>query len=133
MTTTRSTTLPATTTEKPIRHVLYSNECLYVNDYIQSKNKCFKVYYQSDGNFVNYRASSMQYTWHSQTHGTYTKYACMQTDGNFVVYDCNGAARWHTHTHGNPGARLVIQDDGNLVVYTPNNVARWNSRTLTHC
>jgi len=126
-------TIPATTTVKPIRNVLLAGECLNTNEYIESLNKCFKVYYQGDGNFVNYRASSMQHTWQAHTHGTCTKFACMQTDGNFVVYDCNSAARWHTHTHGNPGARLVIQDDGNLVVYAPNNVALWNSRTVTHC
>jgi hypothetical protein len=57
----------------------------------------------------------------------------MQTDGNFVVYDCNGVAKWHAHTNGNPGSRIVIQDDGNLVVYAPNNVALWNSGSVTRC
>ncbi|XP_070497629.1 CLIP domain-containing serine protease B4-like [Chironomus tepperi] len=124
---------PAIVTEKPIKDTLISGECLNANEFIQSKNKCFKVYYQVDGNFVNYRASTMQHTWQAQTHGTCTKFACMQGDGNFVVYDCHGVARWNTHTHGNPGARIVIQGDGNLVVYSPNNVALWNSRTVTHC
>ncbi|KAL7049595.1 hypothetical protein ACKWTF_003783 [Chironomus riparius] len=55
-----------TTTEKPIKHTLNGGECLYANEFIQSPNKCFKVFYQGDGNFVNYRASSMQHTWHSK-------------------------------------------------------------------
>lgn len=112
---------------------MYADQYLNANEYLQSPNGCFKVYYQGDGNFVNYRASSMQHTWHSQTHGTCTKYAYMQADGNFVVYDCNNVAKWDSHTHGHPGARIVIQDDGNLVVYSSNNVALWNSQTVTHC
>ncbi|XP_070497560.1 chymotrypsin-like protease CTRL-1 [Chironomus tepperi] len=122
-----------TTTEKPIKDTLIGGECLNAHEYIESKNKCFKVYYQVDGNFVNYRASFMQYTWHANTHNTCTKFACMQTDGNFVVYDCHGVARWASNTAGHPGARIIIQGDGNLVIYSPNDVPLWNSQTVTHC
>lgn len=47
--------------------------------------------------------------------------ACMQSDGNFVVYDGGGRALWNSVTPGFPGAHLAVQDDGNVVVYAANN------------
>ena len=132
--TTQPTTTKRTTTKKPIKNVLHGGECLKAGEFIQSPNKCFKVYYQGDGNFVNYRASTMQALWSSKTPGTCTKFACMQTDGNFVVYDCNMRAKWSSHTNGHPGSRIIIQNEGNLVLYSPNNVALWyTTGSTTHC
>jgi hypothetical protein len=50
----------------------------------------------------------------------------MQSDGNFVVYDGQGAARWFTGSAGNANASLVIQNDGNLVVYSSAGQAVWD-------
>jgi len=76
----------------------------------------------------------MEVLWQSHTHGTCTNIACMQVQGNFVVYDCNKRAVWHSPTNGHPGARMVIQSAGNLVIYGPNNKALWWSRDyITPC
>ena len=53
----------------------------------------------------------------------------LQSDGNLVVYDRNGAALWASRTAGNPGARLAIQNDGNLVIYSSGNKMVWTSGT----
>ncbi|XP_070497608.1 trypsin-5-like [Chironomus tepperi] len=114
-----------------VKDVLYGGECLYADEFIESQNHCFKVYYQGDGNFVNYRYSSP--LWSSGSQNTCIRCACMQGDGNFVVYDCHSKPQWASNTVGNPGARLVIQNDGNLVLYSTNNAALWNSGTMTTC
>ncbi len=56
----------------------------------------------------------------------------MQGDGNFVLYDANGAAVWASGTYGNDGARLTVQDDGNLVVYAANGAPLWATNTCCH-
>ena len=120
-------------TKKPIKNILYGDECLKVNEYLESTNKCFNAYYQEDGNFVHYRESPMQVLWSSHTSGSCTHQACMQADGNFVVYDCNEGVRWASDTDGNPGAKIIIQDDGNLVIYGINNVPIWSSHSVVDC
>ena len=51
----------------------------------------------------------------------------MQSNGNFVVYDADGAARWSTRTRGNPGAFLRMQNDCNVVLRSRGGAALWSS------
>jgi hypothetical protein len=48
----------------------------------------------------------------------------LQLDGNFVVYDRDGAVVWSSGTFGNRNTYLRVQDDGNLVVVA------WDGRPL---
>jgi hypothetical protein len=50
----------------------------------------------------------------------------MQTDGNLVVYDAQGAATWSSGTAGSAGAWLAVQDDGNVVLYSTTHAPIWN-------
>jgi len=110
---------------------IYSGECLYSNQAIESPNLCFQLIMQNDGNLVMYRRRTGEALWNSGTSRGCTNRACMQGDGNFVTY-CNGQATWSSGTPGNNGATLFMQDDGNVVVYA-NNRAIWSSGTVTHC
>jgi hypothetical protein len=56
--------------------------------------------------------------------------ACMQLDGNLVVYFQSPqltTVLWNTNTGGNPGANLKLQVDANLVIYSSTGVAKWSS------
>jgi hypothetical protein len=53
----------------------------------------------------------------------------LQTDGNFVEYNNNGAAYWYTNTQGKNSSALYMQSDGNVVLYDTNRVPLWSSGT----
>lgn len=111
-----------------------SGTCLHQNKEIKSRNGCFKMVMQKDGNMVIYRKSNGAATWSSQTPRTCTNNACMQKDGNFVLYDCHKHPTWSTHTLNNEGASVVLQNDGNLVMYAyKSSRAIWSSKSVTHC
>lgn len=65
--------------------------------------------------------------------------ATMQADGNFVVYDKNGAVRWAVSSCLAAGkslvanSRLVAQTDGNLVIFSPTNAVVWASANINSC
>jgi len=84
----------------------------------------YRLFYQSDGNLVLYAGGTA--VWTSNTANTSAGSAAMQSDGNFVVYDGQGAARWFTGSAGNANASLVVQNDGNLVVYSSAGQAVWD-------
>lgn len=118
------TVLWATHTDKKAGHcfpqsTLMPNFSMFNGYEIFSKNKIFKLAFQTDGNLVLYRHPHNEVMWESRTYGKDAKEAIMQTDGNFVIYDGRGNAVWHTHTDGYPGAYLAVQCDGNVVIYLP--------------
>jgi hypothetical protein len=50
----------------------------------------------------------------------------LQSDGNVVLYDGQGAAAFTTSTQDNAGAYLVVQADGNVVVYQADGQPLWD-------
>lgn len=100
-------------------NILNPNQSLYVNQFLISPNRKYKLIMQTDGNLVLYRVRDNYPLWHTQTHGQPVSRAIMQGDGNFVLYLTNGRPVWATGTQGHPGSYLVLQDDGNLVIYKP--------------
>ncbi|KAG5679679.1 hypothetical protein PVAND_009233 [Polypedilum vanderplanki] len=111
---------------------LVPSQCLQVGQLVDSPNNCFRLSMQSDGNLVIYRNSNGAALWSSQTPGICAKEACMQLDGNFVVYDCQNRARWSSGTPNGRRSELALQNDGNLVIYAGNDVT-WASNSQTHC
>lgn len=69
--------------------------------------------------------------WASGTDGKGGTKLVMQSDGNVVLYTCNGKAVWATNTNGKCEGpyNLKLQDDQNLVVYAKGGVALWASNT----
>ena len=114
-------------------NTLSSGQCLKPNEYLESQNKCFKLIYQDNGDLVSYQMSTMRVIWSTHTSYSCANRACMQTDGNFVVYDCNDHDQWYSHTIKNLGKRLILQNDGNLVIYNSSNAPLWASNTLRSC
>ena len=107
------------------------NECLNINESIESPNLCFQLLMQPDGNLVIYHRHTGEPLWSTATSNTCTSRACMQDDGNFVTY-CDNRPTWASGTPGWNGGRLFMQDDGNAVIYD-NNKAIWSSGSDTKC
>lgn len=87
---------------------------LVVGQTLKSPNGAYKLYMQGDGNLVLYGPKGA--LWSARTTGQ-GKYAVLQADGNFVVYDAGKKPLWYSGTWDDPGAELALQDDGNLVLY----------------
>ena len=81
--------------------------------------------FQNDGNMVIYYDGAAH--WNTGTNGRGCD-AVWQSDGNLVVYDCNGNWIWQSGTN-NRGCRLDYQDDGNLVIYDCRGNWIWQSGT----
>ena len=111
---------------------LVNNSCRYHNQHLHSNNRCFHLLMQRDGNLVLYRAKTGKALWNANTHNTGGERACMQGDGNFVVYAGNNP-KWNSGTPGNGGAYLSLQDDGNLIVRSSSGRALWKTNTVTGC
>jgi len=126
----QTTSSQSSASTNPIKNILYAGECLKPNEYIESANKYFKLVYQDDGDLVYYRKSSTEAVWSSHTPGSCPNRACMQEDGNFVVYNCRNKAIFVSQTVGHPGSRIILQNDGNCVIYDLKNVALWSTRTM---
>ncbi|KAG5681677.1 hypothetical protein PVAND_011090 [Polypedilum vanderplanki] len=113
---------------------LEPDSCLNRGQSIQSFNGCFQLIMQDDGNLVIYRLSKKEAIWASATDRTCSNRACMQGDGNFVVYDCQNKATWASGTNDHEGSSIYMQNDGNLVIYAwPSGRAIWASNTQTWC
>ena len=104
---------------------LVGGQRLRPGQFIQARAEACRLVFQTDGNFVAYK-NRVAY-WSARTRGAGGGSAAMQSDGNFVVYGAEGAARWSTRTSGNTGAFLVIQNDCNVVLRTAGGVALWSS------
>jgi Peptidase family M23/Ricin-type beta-trefoil lectin domain len=110
-----------------------SNAIMLPGSSIESRNKCFRLSAQNDGNLVVYRQSNNQALWHTGTYGRSVKHTIFQTDGNLVIYDPNNNPIWNTGTYGRGATRLTMQDDGNLVIYNSQNQPLWATNTVTSC
>ena len=106
-------------------HRLVGGQRLRPGQFIQAQAAAFRLAFQADGNLVAYK-DRVAY-WSARTHGATGGSAAMQADGNFVVYDAEGAARWSTRTAGNTGAFLAIQNDCNVVLRAAGGIALWSS------
>jgi outer membrane protein assembly factor BamB len=127
-------TTPRTTTIAPHSNKIAYNTCLYPDDERYSEpKKCFKLVFQHDGNLVAYRVSDGAHVWHSQTHGKGGNRACMQTDGNLVIYTPGNVAVWNTQTAGKGHSEAYIQDDGNLVIYQTGGSHTSATMSISHC
>jgi predicted hotdog family 3-hydroxylacyl-ACP dehydratase len=116
------------------KDTLAANECLTQGQSITSTNGCFTLDMQHDGNMVLYRSSNRQALWSSKTDRSCSNRACMQGDGNFVLYDCRNVAMWASQTPKNEGSTLTIQGDGNLVIYAWQSTrAIWSIKKQTYC
>jgi hypothetical protein len=130
-------TVSTVTLLAPIAHAenkgdtLRPGKSLSAGDWLQSKNKEFRLLMQADGNLVLYRMRAGNYgggLWSSLTFGRPGSEAVMQYDGNFVIYAFSGPI-WASGTQSQPGSYLALQDDGNLVIYRPN-VPVWATNTV---
>ena len=98
---------------------------LYASDYLDSADRRYRLYMQSDGNLVLYYAPTSHAIWATNTSGTGASYLRMQSDGNLVIYDATNQPTWATNTDGHLHALLVVQNDGNLVIYDANWTPIW--------
>ncbi len=95
---------------------------------IFSANHKIKLVMQNDGNLVLYTTHDDHPIWASATNSIEPRYAVMQEDGNFVVYNPARKAVWSSNTYKYRGAFLVLQNDGNMVIYQASK-AVWSSGT----
>lgn len=107
-------------------HLLRNEEKLGLGDSIESENGAFSLCLEADGNLV-LRDFNQDTVWNSETQRQGVDRACMQGDGNFVLYS-GGKAVWSTDTWKTGGDRLVLQNDRNLVLYKGGE-AVWSSGT----
>jgi len=90
---------------------------------ITSRNQCFNLVLQADGNLVLYNNKIRKSIWASNTDGKVVKYALFSKEGYLALYGFgNEEIVWQTNSSinedtNNGERRLVIQDDGNVVIY----------------
>jgi hypothetical protein len=88
---------------------------------------------QEDGNLVLYRKSDQAAVWSTNTYLTCSHVACYQSDGNFIVSNCEKKATWAAGSSAG-GNYIELQDDGNLVNYAKDPLkAVWASNSVTRC
>lgn len=105
---------------------LLSGQRLLPGQFIQASAESCRLVLQADSNLVA-RRNGVAF-WSAGTASTGGGgSASMQSDGNFVVYGGDGAARWATGTGGNPGATIGIQNDCNVVLRSAGGAALWAS------
>jgi hypothetical protein len=105
--------------------VLYANQRLYTNQYLQSPNGRYSFIMQPDGNLVLYDGPNS--IWQSHTFGAPAAYIQLMINGNLGMYSNTGALLWQSRTFGiAPNGQLVIQDDGNLVLKNNEGYAVWS-------
>ena len=118
-------TLAATVRRYGDGNRLVGGQRLLPGQFIQASTAACRLVFRTNGNLVAYR-NRVAY-WSAGTRGADRGSAVMQSDGNFVVYDGESAARWSTRTGGNAGAYLGIQNDCNVVLRSAGGAALWAS------
>lgn len=108
---------------------LMPGEKLLPGQNLISSNGKFALVMQRDGNLVLYRTGSTTALWTSGTYGKNVRWAVLQEDGNFVMYEENKAI-WSTGTYGKKVSCLIVQTDGNVVVYDIGGLALWSTDTV---
>jgi hypothetical protein len=120
-------------TNLPLTHFDYTQYdmpaggALYVGQKIQTPDKRYTIYFQSDGNLVLYN-QAMKALWSTGTDGKGAVALYMQGDGNLVLYNANMSPLWYSQTDGRGSSSLLLQMDGNLVLYGPSG-ATWATYT----
>lgn len=114
-------------------YLLRSNTCLRYDDERISPNGCFRLVFEWNGNLVVYRQRDNRAIWESNTFGSGGHRACMQSDGNFVIYTAGNGVVFETRTSGNHGSNAHIQNDGNFVIYRAAGGHSWASQRLSQC
>jgi len=92
-----------------------SGDSLTNDQYLESKNAQYRLYFQSDGNLV-LKDSLGTVLWASNTAGSGADQLKLQTDGNLVMR-ASGTAVWSSTTAGTGATRLVLNNDGSLALY----------------
>ena len=101
------------------------NRVLRRNMYLSSGDGRYRLWLQSDGNFVLYGPSGRA-LW---ANGRFnTAFIIMQGDGNLVGYTDSGVPTWASNSARSGGNRLVVQNNGNVVIYSSTR-AVWASNT----
>lgn len=112
---------------------LIPGECMKFGDFAYSCHKCFKLTLLLDGVLALYTtADPIRSHWSTKTAGKGVDKACMQTDGNFVLYTSDGQPVWSTGTEGNPGAYMEVQFDGQMAIWKDGK-SLWVSGSVTTC
>jgi hypothetical protein len=114
---------------------LVLGEVLQQEEFLQSNNGHYRLYYQDDGDFTLYDATVNnpgnhrgRPLWDSQTFNHKPAYAALLQDGNLVLYDSAVLVNpgdggqdivWETGTNtpNQRGTHLILHDDGTAVLY----------------
>lgn len=100
---------------------LNGGQCMAVGSELVSPDRAYTLVMQSDGNLADYAGwgFSVGQRWLGFSSNTNSgAHACMQNDGNFVVYSAANKPLWWSGTNGSGSdEHLVMQNDGNLVIY----------------
>jgi hypothetical protein len=109
---------------------LDQDEVLTPGQNITSLNGKYVFTYQTDGNVCLYNISGGNAIWSSGKTHTAGKLV-MQSDGNLVAYDYDGAPAWSTETtnQGVTPYYLNIQNDKNVILYDAKNNVIWSTQT----
>jgi len=116
------------------KDTLSPGQSLSPDERLASRNGCYVLLLQQDGNLVLYKKGKALWATGTNTINSQRKptTAIMQGDGNLVLYARGGVPIWDSGTWGNNrtrpqnrGSRLILQNDGNLVIYRPDGKAIW--------
>lgn len=108
--------------------VLYANQRLYVNQYLDSPSGRYTLTMQPDGNLVEYDGPNA--IWQSHTYGAPAAYVQLMFNGNLEMHATNGSLLWQSRTFGiAPNGSLNLQDDSNLVLKTAGGSPIWSIDT----
>lgn len=97
------------------KNSLLPGQMLKCSEYLESKNKFFKLILHKDGNLVLYKKGH-KVIWSTNTWNKPVKKCVMQKDGNLVLYDDQFKVCWSSNTVNKGGSKLFLQNDGNLVI-----------------
>ncbi|CAA6669424.1 unnamed protein product [Spirodela intermedia] len=98
-------------------NVLYTNQALLTNQYLQYGNYIFGM--RADCNLVLLDNGNVVWSTGLSNQGTNCG-ARLQGDGNFVIFNSNGQPVWASNTTGPSGKYVVIlQPNRNVVLYGP--------------
>jgi hypothetical protein len=134
----------APVTPAPVRNHLAVDDELLPGDRIVSNSGIYQLTLQLDGNLVltrTDRSGADAVLWAPKKFREVpARWAVLQADGNFVLYESKPAttdAVWATGTADatalHQQAGLVVQDDGNLVVFWGPGLSKWASRDDPGC
>lgn len=112
----------------PGTHLLKPGQSLKMNEFLLSKNRQYRLDYQSDGNLAIYDLTITypqgtspihKQIWSANTQTHTPGKVEMQSDGNLGMWNSADQPVWSTNTanHRKRGVCAVLQDNGHLVVH----------------